>query len=245
MEFNEMQEKRINKILYEYCHNEEYRKTLCEKYDNATYELSILEIYILEEIVTYGNRNIYRTYITIDQSQNRIEFYDDFLQRLLTDKNFCKRKLIGFEKLPQNQMFIIGVILKNVVEKNNIEIYDPYNQILNGNEEEFKMTLKNAQLGWHILNIVDHCSNKDEFKYRGRGQFSKESKEKIIDILREGLPTLKYEIEASIELLMYMMSKKNNSSDLDNISYGIVIDWNQGRTNISFDEVYGKTKNKK
>ena len=234
MEFNEMQEKRINKILYEYCHNEEYRKTLCEKYDNATYELSILEIYVLEEILTYGNRNIYRTYIAIDQSQNRIEFYDDFLQRLLTDKNFCKRKLIGFEKLPQNQMFIIGIMLKTVAEQNNIEIYDPYNQILNNNEEEFRNTLKNLFLGCLILDIVDAWPFKGMFEQRSRGQFSKASKETIIDILRYFCPEAKDKIEKKVDKIMDWNKKR---------TYFALFDWNIGKTNISFEEVYGKTKN--
>ena len=232
MEFSEQQENRINKILYEYCHNEEYRKALCEKYDTESYGLSILEIYVLEELLTYGNKNIYKTYTTIDQNQNKLEFYDDFMQRLLTDKDFCKRKLIGLEKLPNNQMFIIGIILKTVAEKNNIEIYDPYNQILNNSEEEFRDTLKNLFLGCLILDIVDTCPIKGMFEQRARGQFSKESKEKIISILRNICPDVKDKIEESVDKIMNVTKR----------AYFISFNWNIGKTNISFEEVYGKTK---
>ena len=227
LEFEEQQEQEINNILSRYCTDAEYRDYLYDAYDNETYKLKILEIYFLEKIINRGNKDIYDTYTSLYKYIDRLNYYDDYMKLLTTDKDFCKMKLVTSYMLQPYQLFIMKIYLTCIAKKYNIEIYDPFRT----REKDVIDTLRNYFLSKRILSFIDLWQDKVKFNQFTRGQFSKESKKMIINLIREGYPEMKYAIEEDIDKLL----------EKSNVVY---IDWSQCKTNIGFDEVFGKTKEK-
>lgn len=234
--FNSSQAKKINTFLWNYDQNEEFRKEKESNYDIEPYKLSILEIYALEEIKRYGDKNIYSSYLALRDDNTDLEdhlgFYEYFRNRITTNLEFAIKKYSDIHHLSQNEAFIINMILQSVAKRENIELYDPFNPILTSNEEETIKTIKNHTIGIIALLISDRHPNM--FKQRERGQFSKESKKELIEILKNW-PGLQERIDKEIDEVFL---QPGPSIKL------VCINWNNN-TNISYDEVFEDSKKPK
>ena len=62
MEFNERQSKLVQDFIMKYNLEEEYKNSVQKLYDEEPYKLSILYIYVLEEILRYGNKSLFNSF---------------------------------------------------------------------------------------------------------------------------------------------------------------------------------------
>ena len=62
MNFNEQQSKEIYEFIMKYNMDEEFKNKIQQLYDNNTYQLSILQIYALEEILRHGAKGIFNKF---------------------------------------------------------------------------------------------------------------------------------------------------------------------------------------
>lgn len=235
--FTLQQQNEINRILLEYKSNEESRKAIEDKYDTSTYELSIIQIYAIEEIIRYGTKGIYKSYIEINNSNNKIEEYDDYMKKLTTDIEFSTSKLLHIKDLTKVELFITSIMLNSVVKKNNFELYDPIIEIRTSSEKESRETIKDLIIGV-LAHIIVECSKTPEkYKQRNKGQFSPESKKRIIDAMRKDLIAVKIMVEYISYLIFDIEPEENEGS----MGFWIPISsWYKFATNISYDEVIGK-----
>ena len=59
MEFNERQSKLVQDFIMKYNLEEEYKTNIQKLYDEEPYKLPMLNIYVLEEILRYGNKRLF------------------------------------------------------------------------------------------------------------------------------------------------------------------------------------------
>ncbi len=225
----------VDSFLSEYNNDENFRSDVENSYDIYTYSLSLLEIYTLEEIIGYNRYNIYKSYMELKKddvsTEDHINAYETFRQRITSDEKFAFEKYNDIYSLNQTEIFIIMMIIQSVARENNFELYDPLNPIENNSEEDFFRMLRNHRINIIATAIADR--HPGVFKQRAKGQFSPESKEALIDIIRQK-PFFKEEIE------IFIWFVKNFPRN-----FFFVINWHKYNTNISYDEVFGDSKKPK
>ena len=164
-----------------------------------------------------------------------------FMKRMITDKDFSINKLRNINKLSQEEAYIIKVILICVAEQNNFKFktgvdygYDPLNSMSIQTKEDYDETIRNFVLANLIFKIVDNSPKFMKYNQYVRGQFSKESKQLIINILRENL-----DIEKYIEREVVKFEKTTKGMMLGERFF------KNYATNISYYEVLGIEKKPK
>lgn len=250
MHFSKNQIDQINNFILKYNHDEAFRTSVEDKYDNAIYELSILDIYVLEEILRYGSKAIYGRYIILNESETNLEFYNMYMNRLTHDKDFCKSKLSELYNISKEEAFIIYTFLKCIADKNDIKVeekipedlgYDTLNTVNYSTDEELMNTLRNVILGSLIIKLVDEVfPSFKKYQYR-KGQFSKKAKSFLIKFINDTLPQQKDSINLSAEYIFDITKYILNTNEKDVIIQTL----SECLTNISYSEVFEKDKDLK
>jgi len=169
MEFNEKQSKLIQEFIIKYNSEEEYKNGVQKLYDEEPYKLSILQIYVLEEILRYGNKCLFYSFkekkgkYTIEQA---VIEYDGFIKLLNTDENFklykTEQLISSPESLSEIERFALSLMntqqkdKENEQPKNNDKLeYDELNPIVYSTDAQIRKTLENLLLGKFIHQMLE------------------------------------------------------------------------------------------
>lgn len=177
MRFSEEQSKRIYEFIMKYNADEEFRNNVQQLYDNSPCELSILQIYALEEVLRYGASDIFNGFLKTKGAYSEAQaadLYDGFIKLLNTDLNFKQYKLQQLRELPDTlsaiETFAFKLINysidqkeqkqeKSASEADELE-YDPFNPILYSNDHQIRETLENLLFGEFIHQMLELPSMK-------------------------------------------------------------------------------------
>ncbi|MCI8446493.1 MAG: hypothetical protein HFH31_03245 [Bacilli bacterium] len=168
MNFNEQQSKEIYEFIMKYNMDEEFKNKIQQLYDNNTYQLSILQIYALEEILRHGAKGIFNKFLQTKgmyTEEQAVDLYDGFVKLLSEDANFKQYKMQQLKEAPETlsamEMFAFALISNSdrkeqMHEEMTEELeYDPYNPILYATDNQIRETLENLFFGEFIHKMLE------------------------------------------------------------------------------------------
>lgn len=168
MNFNEQQSKEIYEFIMKYNMDEEFKNKIQQLYDNNTYQLSILQIYALEEILRHGAKGIFNKFLQTKgmyTEEQAVDLYDGFVKLLSEDANFKQYKMQQLKEAPETlsamEMFAFALISNSdrkeqMHEEMTKELeYDPYNPILYATDNQIRETLENLFFGEFIHKMLE------------------------------------------------------------------------------------------
>ena len=245
MEFNEKQSKIIQDFIMKYNLEEEYKNSVQKLYDEEPYKLSILYIYVLEEILRYGNKSLFNSFkkskgsYTIEQA---VIEYDRFIELLNNDENFKSYKreqlISSPETLSEIEKFALSLMniqknnKENVQTKNDVELeYDDFNPIIYSTDAQIRKTLENLLLGKFIHEMLDLPAMKE---------IKDIDKPIIIEKVRSMFSSEKgmQQFELAIDK-MYIKVKPSILLGKKEASFDEYLEYN---TNVNVSEILGKRK---
>lgn len=255
MEFNEKQSKIIQDFIMKYNLEEEYKNSVQKLYDEEPYKLSILYIYVLEEILRYGNKSLFNSFkkskgsYTIEQA---VIEYDGFIELLNNDENFKSYKreqlisspetLSEIEKFALRLMNIQKNNKENVQTKNDVELeYDDFNPIIYSTDAQIRKTLENLLLGKFIHEMLDLPAMKEiKERQKEKGRIANIDKPIIIEKVRSMFSSEKgmQQFELAIDK-MYIKVKPSILLGKKEAAFGEYLEFN---TNVNVSEILGKRK---
>lgn len=255
MEFNEKQSKIIQEFIIKYNSEEEYKNNVQKLYDEKPYKLPMLNIYVLEEILRYGNKSLFNSFkkskgsYTIEQA---VIEYDGFIELLNNDENFKtykREQLISSpETLSEIEKFALSLMniqknnKENVQTKNDDELeYDDFNPIIYSTDAQIRKTLENLLLGKFIHKMLDLPEMKEiKERQKEKGRIANIDKPIVIEKVRSMFSSEK-EIEKFDEAVnnMYVKVKMGILLDKKEAAFGEYLEFN---TNINVSEILGKRK---
>lgn len=255
MEFNEKQSKLIQEFIIKYNSEEEYKNNVQKIYDEEPYKLSILQIYVLEEILRYGNKCLFNSFkekketYTIEQA---VTEYDGFIRLLNTDENFKLYKTEQLTSSPESLSEIerFALSLMNVQQKNKeneqpknsdkLE-YDELNPIVYSTDAQIRKTSENLLLGKFIHQMLE-LPTMSEIKKRQKekGIIANVDKPIVIEKVRSMFSSEKemLQFEQAINN-MYAKVKMNVLLGKGESAFEEYLMYN---TNISVSDILGKRK---
>lgn len=255
MEFNEKQSKIIQEFIIKYNSEEEYKNNVQKLYDEKPYKLPMLNIYVLEEILRYGNKSLFNSFkkskgsYTIEQA---VIEYDGFIELLNNDENFKtykREQLISSpETLSEIEKFALSLMniqknnKENVQTKNDDELeYDDFNPIIYSTDAQIRKTLENLLLGKFIHKMLDLPEMKEiKERQKEKGRIANIDKPIVIEKVCSMFSSEK-EIEKFDEAVnnMYVKVKMGILLDKKEAAFGEYLEFN---TNINVSEILGKRK---
>lgn len=169
MDFNEKQSKEIYEFIMKYNTDEEFKNGVQESYDNNTYQLSILHIYALEEVLRYGTKGIFNKFLKTKgaySDDQAVDLYDGFIKLLSEDINFKQYKMQQLKESPETlsavEMFAFTLISSSDNQKEQMHEemteeleYDPLNPILYSTDNQIRETLENLFIGEFIHQMLE------------------------------------------------------------------------------------------
>ncbi len=168
MNFNEQQSKEIYEFIMKYNMDEEFKNKIQQLYDNNTYQLSILQIYALEEILRHGAKGIFNKFLQTKgmyTEEQAVDLYDGFVKLLSEDANFKQYKMQQLKEAPETlsamEKFAFALISNSdrkeqMHEEMTKELeYDPYNPILYATDNQIRETLENLFFGEFIHKMLE------------------------------------------------------------------------------------------
>ena len=168
MNFNEQQSKEIYEFIMKYNMDEEFKNKIQQLYYNNTYQLSILQIYALEEILRHGAKGIFNKFLQTKgmyTEEQAVDLYDGFVKLLSEDANFKQYKMQQLKEAPETlsamEMFAFALISNSdrkeqMHEEMTEELeYDPYNPILYATDNQIRETLENLFFGEFIHKMLE------------------------------------------------------------------------------------------
>ena len=255
MEFNEKQSKIIQDFIMKYNLEEEYKNSVQKLYDEEPYKLSILYIYVLEEILRYGNKSLFNSFkkskgsYTIEQA---VIEYDRFIELLNNDENFKSYKreqlISSPETLSEIEKFALSLMnaqknnKENVQTKNDVELeYDDFNPIIYSTDAQIRKTLENLLLGKFIHEMLDLPAMKEiKERQKEKGRIANIDKPIIIEKVRSMFSSEKgmQQFELAIDK-MYIKVKPSILLGKKEASFDEYLEYN---TNVNVSEILGKRK---
>ena len=255
MEFNEKQSKIIQDFIMKYNLEEEYKNSVQKLYDEEPYKLSILYIYVLEEILRYGNKSLFNSFkkskgsYTIEQA---VIEYDRFIELLNNDENFKSYKreqlISSPETLSEIEKFALSLMniqknnKENVQTKNDVELeYDDFNPIIYSTDAQIRKTLENLLLGKFIHEMLDLPAMKEiKERQKEKGRIANIDKQIIIEKVRSMFSSEKgmQQFELAIDK-MYIKVKPSILLGKKEASFDEYLEYN---TNVNVSEILGKRK---
>ena len=199
MGFSDNQENRINDFIMKYNYDDEFKSFIQNLYENDISKLSIIQIYVLEEIIRYGNKGIFKEFFDKkgDYSlEQAVGLYDEFVSLLKEYPYFRERKIRQFtyfkDTLSEIELFVFELINRSQDRKLNecysidkkLE-YDELNPILYDTDSHIKETLRNLLFGEVIYEILDASGMKAiKFRQKETGEIANIDKPLIIEKAR-------------------------------------------------------------
>lgn len=255
MEFNEKQSILVQDFIMKYNQEEEYKNNVQKLYDEEPYKLSMLNIYVLEEILRYGNKSIFSSFkkskgsYTIEQA---VIEYDRFIELLNNDENFKLYKseqltsspetLSEIEKFALSLMNVQKNNKENVQTKNDDELeYDDFNPIIYSTDAQIRKTLENLLLGKFIHKMLDLPAMKEiKNRQKEKGRIANIDKPIVIEKVRSMFSSEKEigKFEEAVDN-MYVKVKMSILLDKKEAAFGEYLEFN---TNVNVSEILGKRK---
>lgn len=169
MNFNETQSKIIYEFIIKYNTEEEFKNTIQNLYDNEISKLSILEIYALEEVLRYGNKQIFNKFSTTKgtyTNEKAIDLFDKFIKLINEDQNFRQYKIEQLKNSPETlsamELLAFNLISNTQSKKQKMHDkmtedleYDPLNPILYSTDKQIKQTIENLLFGEFIHQMLE------------------------------------------------------------------------------------------
>lgn len=199
MKFNENQEQAVNEFIMKYNSDEEFRNEVQDLYDNEIGRLSILQIYALEELLRYGNKEMFKRFLESkgeSTEEAAVELVDGFRKLLDEDPSFKQYKMEQLKKYPDTlsdlEMFAFTLISRSQSEKvkmhkeltDELE-YDPINPILFSTDYEIRETLENLLIGEFIHKLLELPAMKPaKVRQKEEGMIASVDKKDIIEQVR-------------------------------------------------------------
>ena len=266
MNFIKQNEKKITDFILKYNSDENFKEKVERKYFVKPYELAMYEIYALEEILRYGDKNIFNDLKKIcDKNKDiKLSIINDYITLLSNDIMILNYKLEQLRDDPDSLNNFEKDILKIYFNKTLEDLYkksytdpkethdklcdemfnyDPLNPILFGSVKEIKLTLINLFIGEAIFNFLEEKEFKPiKLRQKERGLIADIDKEILFEIL---YPLVSEDYEKIEEMVNNRLIKV-----LFNIKLGkgeeAFSEYLKYNTNISIEEIleYGKNKKK-
>lgn len=255
MSFNENQSKQIYDFVMQYNSDEGFKNSNEELYNKAPEKMSILNIYALEEILRYGNKELYSKFIKTKgdiSDEQAVELYDGFIQLLANDENFRHYKLEQLSNNPETlsamELFALSLINMSEVkskeskkEESELE-YSPLCPILFSTDEQIRETLETLFLGEFIHNMLDLPEMiKIKNRQKVNGVIATIDKpiiiRKVQDILfgKDGMAQFQQEVDNRyVRVKMALLLGKGKEVFAPYLKYN---------TNISVAEILGRRRN--
>lgn len=261
MKFNDIQTQKIYDFVMNYNSNEEFKKEVETLYDNDISKLTILSIYALEEILRYGNKEIYKMFIKENDNLNTkiIDFYDDFVNLMNSNEEFKNYKFNQLNNNPESlsklELFILNLVVdKKLIKEEKVQeesveeetvyvgeiLLDNYNPILYATDGQIRETLGNLLIGELIFKILERPEMK--------GVKSRQMKPGIVDLDDKNL------IINKIKTLFSDLKKKEEFSQVienrfTKVKLSLLVgkkemafsDYLKYNTNISVKDIFGDT----
>lgn len=202
MKFNKEQETKMANFISKYNSTEEEKQDIQKTYANTPSQLSILEIYILEEILRYGTKNIYTNLLkktTSQPEETTIQFYDQFAELYRTDDGFKQYKVQqiveNHDSLSAIELYYLQLALMEVKNQKKLHeeftnqlSYQPLNPILFETEHQIKETIFNLLIGRFIHDFLQFPANKPiAVRQKVNGMIADSDRQLIINSIRIGL----------------------------------------------------------
>lgn len=199
MRFNEDQSKSIYEFIMRYNSEEKFRNSIQKLYDDEISQLSILNVYALEEILRYGNKEIFNKFLKnkgMHTEEEAVDLFDDFIKLLNEDENFKQYKMYQLKNCPETlsemEMFAFTLISKSQSKKNEMHKemtdeleYDALNPILYSNDNQIRETLENLFFGEFIHQMLELPTMKPvKVRQKGNGIIANIDKPIIIENIK-------------------------------------------------------------
>lgn len=243
--FSENQLKEIEKIINLY-NDKEYKEKRLQIYHKDTIDIDILEIYVIEEILLLGNKNIFNQIIKNNdiEMQKLCDNYNNFVCLYKNNKLFKKVALDKYTKNDSNLSNLYKKII-NLIEENKItclDRYDNYNEIRYSNDYEIRRTIFNLLIGDFFLNVISlSFSLTTPKEMQRKGLYNDKDKENIIKFMRLAFCN---NLEATLNLVedIFKIVKTKILFGLEKDAFGDLLEYN---TNISMEEIFDIPKQKR
>ena len=204
MKFNEKQEQAVNDFIMKYNSDEEFRNEVQDLYDNEIGRLSILQIYVLEELLRYGNKGMFKRFLESkgeSTEEQAVELVDGFRKLLDENPSFKQYKMEQLKKFPDTlsdlEMFAFTLISRSQSEKvkmhkeltDELE-YDSLNPILFSTDKEIRETLENLLIGEFIHKLLEEPAMKPaKVRQKEDGMIASVDKPLIIENVKAVIST--------------------------------------------------------
>lgn len=254
MNFNEKQSKQIYDFVINYNLDENFKKTNEELYDTTPEKMPILHIYALEEVLRYGNKELYNKFNKSKgetQDDQAVDLYDGFIQLLINDPNFKHYKLEQLKNNPEtlSTIELFALNLTSVpesdkkdkkVEENKLE-YSPICPILFSTDKQIRETLENLFFGELIHKFLENPSmQRIKERQKEIGVIANSDKPFIIEKIREILST-----QNGMEQFRQIIDNRYVKVKMDVLlgkGEEAFSQFKQFSTNISANEIIGRQK---
>lgn len=165
MNFSKIQSDKIFTLMFKYRNDDTFKNEIQSKYDSDPSRLSMLEIYVLEEILRYGNKGIYDKFknaFGIFGEERSLELFDHFIYLLKVHENFRNFKIKQLKEEPEIlselEKFAFEFINLNTLETINVKeeetTTEEYTPILFETDDQIRETLENLLLGEYIHKML-------------------------------------------------------------------------------------------
>ena len=196
MKFNEKQEQAVNEFIMKYNSLEEFWNEIQDLYDNEIGRLSILQIYALEELLRYGNMEMFKRFLESkgeSTEEKAVELVDGFRKLLDEDPSFKQYKMEQLKKYPDTlsdlEMFAFKLLSRSQSKKEEMHKeltdeleYDSLNPILFSTDYEIRETLENLFIGEFIYQLLEEPAMKPvKVRQKEAGMIANKDKPLIIE----------------------------------------------------------------
>lgn len=252
MNFSEKQSSEIYEFMMRYNTDEDFRTSRQNLYDNEISELSILHIYVLEEIFRYGTKEVFNKFIeskgTKTESQ-AVDLFDGFIKLLNDDEAFKQYKMEQLKKNPETlsalEMLAFQLISTTESQRNKMHDemtdeleYDSLNPILYSTDNQIKTTLENLLIGEFIHKMLELPSMKPiKVRQKESGMIANKDKQFIISKIRENISGQEHMLQMQqvinkrfVKVKFDVLLGKGEEAFAQYLKYN---------TNISFSEILG------
>ena len=252
MNFSKKQSDEIYEFIMKYNTDEDFRTSRQNLYDNEISELSILHIYVLEEIFRYGTKEVFNKFIeskgTKTESQ-AVDLFDGFIKLLNDNEAFKQYKMEQLKKNPETlsalEMLAFQLISTTESQRNKMHDemteeleYDSLNPILYSTDNQIKTTLENLLIGEFIHKMLELPSMKPiKVRQKESGMIANKDKQFIISKIRENISGQEHMLQMQqvinkrfVKVKFDVLLGKGEEAFAQYLKYN---------TNISFSEILG------
>jgi len=238
----------INDFVMQYNTNQDFKEEKERLYLNRPSELSITEIYALEEIIRFGNKGYYNQFLNANQSiseDKRIEELRQFIKMWYENENFKNYKKLQYSESPETlselETYAINLILISEVEPEKLHEkltdeleYTDFNEIRYGNDNEIKETLLGLLFGELIFELLETEEMKPiKVRQKERGKIANIDKPVLLDAIHKAVPGTTDQVLSVIEQ-RFAKVKFNILLGKGEEAFAEYLKYN---TNISTDEI--------